>query len=128
MHAICFALLLLSQFYYFKDLGSYKLNSQSLMQLLTIPLYLLVVYRAEFALRKMRPSYSPGSTWDDFELRSAASNAKADPTKDYNPPRDEMFCVAEKDGNVFQWIWLELMAFTANVIVIFVQLFLSYIR
>ena len=44
MHVACFTLLFLSQFYYFNSLDDCKLSSQSLMQLLTIPINIIVLY------------------------------------------------------------------------------------
>ena len=44
MHVICFVLLLGSQFYYFKSLDHCKMSNQSLMQLLTIPIYIVILY------------------------------------------------------------------------------------
>lgn len=116
MHVVCFVLLFLSQFFYFKSLDTWKLSSQSLMQLLTIPAYVIVLYEAEYSLRKFRPNYNEGATAEDFTLM----------TPELNTEEGGEFCTSEKSGNAQQWIWVEIIAFQANVIVIFIQLLQSY--
>ena len=116
MHIVCFVLLFASQFYYFKSLDHCKMSSQSLMQLLTIPIYVIVLYESEYSLRKFRPNYNDGATSDNFMLMTPELNSEA----------GGEFCTSEKTGNAQQWIWVEIIAFQANVIVIFIQLLQSY--
>ena len=68
MHIICFTLLLFSRMHYFKNVGQFSLSMQSVVRLLCIPIYLFVLYRSEFSLRKVRPAYNSQATWTDFKL------------------------------------------------------------
>ena len=47
-------------------------------------------------------------------------------TPELNTDPGGEFCTSEKTGNAQQWIWVEIIAFQANVIVIFIQLLQSY--
>lgn len=62
-----------------------------MLQLVTIPLYLTALIRAERNLRKMRPAYASGGSYESFELRN---------TDNFNTAGG-MICVAKKEGNVF---------------------------
>jgi hypothetical protein len=89
MHIICFVMLFASQFYYFKSLNDCKLSGQSLMQLLTIPVYVIILYEAEYTLRKFRPDYDDKATVESFKLM----------TPELNTVEGGDICTAEKQGN-----------------------------
>ena len=83
---------------------------------MTIPLYLFVLYRAEFHIRRYRPQYSDKATIDDFSIMK---------TKDITKEGGS-FCFAQNDGNVYQWLWLELIAFQAQIACMIVYLLKEY--
>ena len=39
-----------------------------------------------------------------------------------------MLCFAQDDGNVVQWLWIEVLAFQASVVTIFIVLAKSYLK
>ena len=47
-------------------------------------------------------------------------------TPELNTAEGGEFCTCEKTGNAMQWIWVEIIAFQANVIVIMIQLVQSF--
>ena len=89
-----------------------------MLRIIVIPVYLVVLYRAEYALRRYRPAYKAGSTLSAFNLQT---------TKDFKDPGGS-FCFAEEEGNVFLWLWIELIAFQSQILVMFGQLLIAYLQ
>lgn len=67
-HILCFILLLGSKFYYFNNVGRFTLDQQGVMRLLTIPLYLTALYRAEYNIRRFRPFYDDDATPENYTM------------------------------------------------------------
>ena len=70
MHLISAILLFVSRLNYFENIGSFKnFSSQGLIRLVTIPLYLVVLYRTEFAIRRYRPTYNKDAERTAFTVQ-----------------------------------------------------------
>ena len=90
-HITCALLLFMSKVFLFKNIGRFSLGMQGVMRLATIPLYLFVLYRAEFAIRRFRPSYTKESTATEFNLVT---------TMNYNV-KGGSFCLHANEGNAY---------------------------
>lgn len=104
-HFICCILLLGSKFYYFNYIGRFTLDQQGLLRLMTIPLYLTALYRAEFNIRNFRPFYNEGATPENYRIIIAEG------CLDGSDCLNGDLCFAENEGSAYQWLWLELLAF-----------------
>jgi hypothetical protein len=89
-HLLNFLLLLYSRLHYFKHPSTTTLSSQGVARLLTIPIYLVAVFRAEYAIRRYRAFFNVGATTEDFTLMLSENPAAEGGT----------FCFAEEEGNV----------------------------
>lgn len=111
-------LLLFSRIHYFKHPRSLSLDSQGVARLLTIPIYLVAIYRAEYAIRIYRAYYNVDATASDFTLMFSE-----DPSQEGG-----QFCFAEKEGNVYQWLWVEILAFVCQLFLMMGHLLLDLCR
>lgn len=117
MHLVSAILLFVSRLNYFENIGSFKnFSAQGLIRLVTIPLYLVVLYRAEFAIRSYRPTYNKDASRTAFTVQKTRNIREAGGS----------FCFSESEGNVFQWLWIELIAFMAQILFMVIQLITGF--
>lgn len=102
MHIICCALLFFSMFSFRNQSGT-AINLSSVLRILSVPIYITVLYRAEEAIRKYRTVYA-GNTLDDVTSFKFAS--WKDSTKSGGST-----CFFNNNGNALYWLWIELYAF-----------------
>lgn len=117
---LCFGLLLASKLYYFVDNNRFMLDQQGVLRLLTIPIYLMALYRAEYNIRRYRPFYDAESqhNMDTQELKLVQSEGCING----NDCNQGEFCFAEEEGAAYQWLWIELFAFVSQLAVVFILL------
>lgn len=118
VHIACFSLL------FFTKLDAIFVESmsrgiRSSFQFLSIAIYMGFMFQAEFALRKYRPSYKNGSTADKFVLLDSVWPKKPQmKSEEADQAILGMVCSQSHEGNSMVILWLELLFFLSNIIIL----------
>jgi hypothetical protein len=119
MH-ICCSVLLFFSLLSCRNASGTAINLSSFLRILSVPIYIAVLFRAEQAIRKYRTVYA-GET--SSQLNNFVFASWKDAKKTSGPAST---CFFNENGTGIFWLWIELYAFLGQILSILLDLINSY--
>ena len=103
MHFVCWLCMVTAKFYLPKSLSSNSLSLTLILNFLTVPIFIFIIFRFQHGQELTRFKVQEGSTVDDLKIMGT-------------------ICVSKDNGNIKQWINIEMLTFYGNILVMMLLL------
>ena len=98
LHLACFAFMIASKLYMPGKLTSNAMSIKILLNFITVPFQIFIIFELEFGREKLRFKIKEESCEDKLIISHGGP-----------------ICVSKNWGNVQQWVWIELLTFYFNI-------------